>query len=316
MSWSSSKLEWKAFGPTGLEQGWLLLLQKSQFCLAREVFFIGKRPKRQSRDFPHLMQGHTQFANRGEESPRSWAIQFKNGVKARHVHLNTVAGRPDGLVEVQPLQILLEMSKDVGSQIHPPRLRRVNPAWSPEVSGRVVPINLEIQRSTPLQDFLPLGCLATHSQDVDPLCNEEAPLLHNQGTEPSISLCGRSRYFGSHPMPSFEPVSHTGRKTERNAACWMEGKTSHCPTGRSIALLLHVVGDQDLARRPQTWSQASYKSDGQCLQEELWSDTPRGILITTMNERVPNDGASLAKQRSLPLKLQADIAINSPGHPE
>jgi len=45
-------------------------------------------------------------------------------------------------------------------------------------------------------------------------------------------------------------------------------------------------------------------------------NAPRGVLITTMNKRVSNDGAPLTKQRSLPLKLQADIAIRSSGHPK
>ena len=61
------------------------------------------------------MQSHTQFTNRGEESPCSQAVQSEDGIEARYAHLNAVAGRSDGLVKVQPLQILLEMSEDVYS---------------------------------------------------------------------------------------------------------------------------------------------------------------------------------------------------------
>ena len=42
--------------PVSLKQGGLLLLQKCQFCLAWEVFFVRERPKWQSRDFPHLIK--------------------------------------------------------------------------------------------------------------------------------------------------------------------------------------------------------------------------------------------------------------------
>jgi len=59
------------------------------------------------------MQSHTQFANRGEKSPCSRAIQFEDGVEARYAHLNAVAGRLDDLMKVQPLQVLLEVNDDV-----------------------------------------------------------------------------------------------------------------------------------------------------------------------------------------------------------
>ena len=76
------------------------------------ILHMGETP-RQSRDFPHLMQSHAQFANRGEDGPCSWAVQLKDGVEVRYTHLNTVTGRPDSLVESQPLQILFKMGKDM-----------------------------------------------------------------------------------------------------------------------------------------------------------------------------------------------------------
>ena len=45
-------------------------------------------------------------------------------------------------------------------------------------------------------------------------------------------------------------------------------------------------------------------------------NAPRGALIPTINKRVSNERTPLTKQRSLPLELQADIAIQSPGHPK
>jgi len=97
----------------GLEQGGLLLLQKHQFRLTREVFLIRDKSHRQSRDFPHLMQSHAQFAYRGEESPCSWAVQFKDGVKVCYAHLDAIADSSDSLVESQPLQILLKIGQDI-----------------------------------------------------------------------------------------------------------------------------------------------------------------------------------------------------------
>ena len=44
------------------------------FRLAREIFFTWKRSQGQSRDFPHLVQSHAQFAYSGEESPCSWTL--------------------------------------------------------------------------------------------------------------------------------------------------------------------------------------------------------------------------------------------------
>ena len=38
-------------------------------------------------------------------------------------------------------------------------------------------------------------------------------------------------------------------------------------------------------------------------------DAPHGALISTINKRVPSRRAPLAEQRSLPLELQANIAI-------
>ena len=38
-------------------------------------------------------------------------------------------------------------------------------------------------------------------------------------------------------------------------------------------------------------------------------NAPRGALIPTMNKHVSNKRASLTEQRSLPLELQADIAV-------
>ena len=103
----------------------------------------------------------------------------------------------------------------------------MNPAWSPEVSSWVVPIDLAelvTKGQRHCRIFLPLGSLVTHSQDVDPLCNEEVPLLHNRETEASISLCGQSQYSGALPTISSEPASRTGRKTKKNVACWTEGR--------------------------------------------------------------------------------------------
>ena len=76
--------------PVSLKQGGLLLLQKCQFRLARKVFFIWERPQRQSEYFPHLVQSHVQFANRGEEGPCSRAVQLKDGVEIHYAHLNVI----------------------------------------------------------------------------------------------------------------------------------------------------------------------------------------------------------------------------------
>ena len=45
-------------------------------------------------------------------------------------------------------------------------------------------------------------------------------------------------------------------------------------------------------------------------------NAPCGALLPTINKRVSNERAPLTKQRSLPLELQADIVVQSPGHPK
>ena len=89
-----------------------MFLQKCQFRLAREIFFIWERSYGQSKDFPHLVQSHAQFSY-SEESPYSWTVQLKDGVEVRYAHLDTVIGRPDGLIEPQSPQILLKMGQDI-----------------------------------------------------------------------------------------------------------------------------------------------------------------------------------------------------------
>ena len=127
----------------GLEQGGLLLIQKCQFRLTWEVFFIRERAHWQSRDFPHLMQSNAQFAYRGEESPCGWAVQFEDGVEVRYTHLDAITSSSDSLAESQPLQIFLKMGQDIQSQVSPPGLGRMNLTWGPEVSCWVVVVDSE-----------------------------------------------------------------------------------------------------------------------------------------------------------------------------
>jgi len=68
----------------------------------RNILHMGETPKAEQR-LPTSLQSHAQFANRGEEGPCSWEVQLKDGLEVRHAHLNTVTGRPDGLVKSQPL---------------------------------------------------------------------------------------------------------------------------------------------------------------------------------------------------------------------
>jgi len=59
------------------------------------------------------MQSYAQFAYRREESPCSWAVQFKDGVEVRYADLDAVTGSPDSLVVSQPLQIFLKIGQDI-----------------------------------------------------------------------------------------------------------------------------------------------------------------------------------------------------------
>jgi len=140
--------------------------------------------------------------------------------------------------------------------------------------------------------------------------------LNNRETEVSTSQHGRSRYFGSRPMPSSEPELYTQRKTEESAAYWMEGKTSRHPTERSIVFACLQLAIRIGRSIPKHEVGLLINPTVDVFKRSRGQDAPRGILITTMNERVPNKRTPLTEKRSLALELQADVAVRSPRHPK
>ena len=70
-----------------------------------------------------------------------------------------------------------------------------------------------------------------------------------------------------------------------------------------------AAGDQGLARHPKHEVELPIGSTVKIFKMSRSQSAPRGVLIPTINKRVSNERAPLTKQRSLPLELQADIAV-------
>ena len=64
------------------------------------ILHMGETPKAEQR-LPTSRAKPCPIANRGEEGPCSWKVQLKDGVEVRYAHLDSVTGRPDGLVDIK-----------------------------------------------------------------------------------------------------------------------------------------------------------------------------------------------------------------------